>query len=171
LINEGARAQEATIRITATTDLLRVTRSELGEGEVVGVAEDDVGMRGEPVLSPKNIASVLLEDDEPCIENLLAAEPAHSAPRDGSWGARAWEEFDSGVTMRHIEQHDTAFPRRDACSGSGADMGSSWHIRVTANREDPPRLARHTVAYLHGTPRYDTCARACRRQCSRRCAC
>jgi hypothetical protein len=67
-------------------------------------------VRGEPVLAPdKDIASVLVEDGEPCIENLLTAEPAHSAPKDGSWGARVWGELDSGVTMRRIEQHDTAF--------------------------------------------------------------
>jgi len=145
--------------------------SELGEGEVVAVTEEDVdrcGAASEPVLSPdKGIASVLVEDDEPSIEDLLAAEPAPSAPRDGSWGARAWEELDSGVTMRHIEQHDTVVPRRDASSGSSADMGSpaifgtrskrggasssSRRIRATATREDS-RVARRMAADIFAEP-------------------
>ena len=146
--------------------------SELGEGEVVAVAEEDVDARGagrEPVLSPdEDIASVLVEDDEPSIEDLLASGPAPSAPRDGSWGARAWEELGSGVTMRRIEQHDTVVPRRDASSGSGADMGdpaifgtrskrgggassSSRRIRATATREES-RLARRMVADIFTEP-------------------
>ena len=146
--------------------------SELGEGEVAATAEEDVDSRGacsEPLsLSPDNpIASVLAEDDEPSIEDLLAAEPAPSAPKDGSWGARAWEELDSGVTMRHIEQHDTVVPRRDASSGSSADMGSpaifgtrskrggasssSRRIRATATREDS-RVARRMVADIFAEP-------------------
>ncbi|KAI0005849.1 hypothetical protein BJV74DRAFT_800323, partial [Russula compacta] len=52
-------------------------------------------------------------DDEPSIEDLLAAESASPAPKDGSWGARAWEELDVGVTVRRIETHDTVAPRRD----------------------------------------------------------
>ena len=145
--------------------------SELGEGEVVAVGEEDIDAHGagnEPILSTdKDIASVLVEDDEPSIEALLAAEPAPSAPRDGSWGARAWEELDSGVTVRHIEQHDTVVPRRDASSGNNADMGSpaifgtrskrgggassSRRIRATATREDS-RLARRMVADIFAEP-------------------
>ena len=145
--------------------------SELGEGEVLAVAEEDADKHAaasEPVLSPdKGIASVPVEDDEPSIEDLLAAEPAPSAPRDGSWGARAWEELDSGVTMRHIEQHDTVVPRRDASGGSSADMGSpaifgrrskrggasssSRRIRATATREDS-RVARRMAADIFAEP-------------------
>ena len=146
--------------------------SELGEGEVAATAEEDVDARGacsEPVsLSPdKAVTSMSAKDSEPSMEDLLATEPAPSAPRDGSWGARAWEELESGVTMRRVEQHDTVVPRRDTSSGSSADIGSpaifgtpskrgggassSRRIRATATREDP-RLARRMVADIFAEP-------------------
>ena len=147
--------------------------SELGECEVAAVAEGDVDAHGacsEPVsLSlDKAAAPVPAEDFEPSMEDLLAAEPAPSAPRDGSWGARAWEELDSAVTMRRAEQHDTVVPRRDASSGISADMGSpaifgtrskrggsasssSQRIRATATREDS-RHSRRMAADIFAEP-------------------
>src|SRR6266851_3103857 len=138
--------------------------SELGEGEVVAMQGDvdGRGTRSEPVSPfPGNpVASVPAVDDEPTIEDLLATSSALSAPMDGSWGARAWEELDVGVTMRRVEQHDTIVPRRDAGGGSSADLGrtaffgtrskrggggSSSSRRMRATSKEDPSAARRPV--------------------------
>jgi len=137
--------------------------SEPGEGEVVAMQGDvDVrGTRSEPVSPfPGNpVASVPAVDDEPTIEDLLATGSALSAPMDGSWGARAWEELDVGLTMRRVEQHDTIVPRRDASGGSSADVGSTAFFgarskrgggsssrRMRATNKEDPSAARRPVA-------------------------
>ena len=62
-----------------------------------------------------------VSEEEPSIEDLLLAE-------DGSWGARAWEDIDVGVTVRRVDPaHDTVVPLRQgngSCSGSGSGSGS-----------------------------------------------
>ena len=128
--------------------------SELGEGEMI--AEQDVD-----VFPDDSMGSVLAADDEPSIEDLLASELAPTVPKRG-WGARAWEELDSGTTVRRIELHDTVVQRHDISGsasadldntpnfgtlskfGGGANNGSSRRVLGT-NREDP-RLARRTAA-------------------------
>jgi hypothetical protein len=102
--------------------------SDLGEGDVA--VEEDVGVnsaRSAPVypFPCDDTSSVPATDDEPSIEELLAAGSPPSAPTDGSWGARAWEGLDPVVTMRRIELHDTVVPRRDGSGGSGVDVGST----------------------------------------------
>ena len=61
-----------------------------------------------------------VSEEEPSIEDLLLAE-------DGSWGARAWEDIDVGVTVRRVDPaHDTVVPLRQGNgSGSGSGSGSS----------------------------------------------
>ena len=61
--------------------------------------------------------------EEPSIEDLLA--DADPPPMDGSWGARAWEDLDTGVTVRRLDAaaHETVVPRRNG-SGSGSSGGS-----------------------------------------------
>ena len=74
----------------------------------------------------KDNAVVEVSGEEPSMEDLLAAESASPLPMDGSWGARAWEELDIGVTVRRVDiAHDTVVPRRD---GSGSGSGSSSGI-------------------------------------------
>ena len=73
-----------------------------------------------PFLSQNQNQSqgVSVGEEEPSIEDLLLAE-------DGSWGARAWEEVDVGVTVRRVDPaHDTVVPLRNG-SGSGSGSGSS----------------------------------------------
>ena len=134
--------------------------SELGEGDVA--AEEDADMLRTLVsVSGNGASSVTAADDEPSIEDLLASESAPAVPKDGSWGARAWEELDAGTTIRRIEPHDTAAARHD----SSADVGSapmfetlskrgsgtnSRRIRGT-NREDL-RLARRAAADIFAVP-------------------
>jgi hypothetical protein len=145
--------------------------SDLGEGDVV--VEEDVGVdsaRSAPVyLFPcDDASSVPATDDEPSIEELLAAGSPPSAPSDGSWGARAWEGLDPVVTMRRIELHDTIVPRRDGSGGSGVDVestiifgtrskrsggasNSSRRVRGT-NKNDLQQLARRAAAEIFAEP-------------------
>ena len=137
--------------------------SELGEGDVA--AEEDIDMLRTLVsVSGNGASSVMAADDEPSIEDLLASESAPAVPKDGSWGARAWEELDAGTTIRRIEPHETAAARHDNSAyvesapmfetfskrGSGTINGSSRRIRGT-NREDL-RLARRTAADIFAVP-------------------
>ena len=70
-----------------------------------------------------------VSEEEPSIEDLLLAE-------DGSWGARAWEDIDVGVTVRRVDPaHDTVVPLRQGNgSGSGSGSGSSNGIGGGARR-------------------------------------
>ena len=80
-----------------------------------------------PPLTFPNQGSVSVDNttEEPSIEDLLATS-SPAPPMDGSWGARAWEELDIGVTVRRVDlAHDTIVPRRD---GSGSGSGSSSGI-------------------------------------------
>lgn len=71
----------------------------------------------------KDNAAVDDATEEPSIEDLLAVTSASPVPMDGSWGARAWEDLDIGVTVRRVDAaHDTVVPRRDG-SGSGSSSG------------------------------------------------
>ncbi|KAN0123699.1 hypothetical protein V8E53_015879, partial [Lactarius tabidus] len=50
---------------------------------------------------PFQVSAVVDASEEPSIEDLLVAESeSKSPPMDGSWGARAWEDLDTGVTVR-----------------------------------------------------------------------
>jgi hypothetical protein len=133
--------------------------SELDEGEVDAEENVDVTKAMVPVSLNNGASSVPAADDEPSIEDLLAFESVPAALKDGSWGARAWEDIDAGTTMRRIEPHDTVVPRHDGGSSSadvggapifetlskrGANSGSSRRVRGT-NREDLG-LARRTAA-------------------------
>jgi hypothetical protein len=64
-----------------------------------------------------------------------------------SWGARAWEELDTGVTVRRAVDldlaHDTVVPRRDGSgSGSGSSNGISAAVGGSGNGS---QRARRTV--------------------------
>jgi hypothetical protein len=101
-------------------------------------------------------------DDEPSIEDLLASESAPAAPNRASWGACAWEELDSGTTMRRIEPHDTVVQRHDISGNAGVVVGSALNFgtlskhgggannsssrRVRGTNKEDPRLARRTAA-------------------------
>ena len=115
--------------------------SELGEDEVaIALAEENVGANGarNAPVSPfpgNDKRPEPCADDEPCIEDLLAAESASPVPEDGSWGARAWEDLDAGVTVRRIETHDTVVPRRDASEGSsGSVVGGALKFDTLSKR-------------------------------------
>jgi hypothetical protein len=132
--------------------------SELGEGEMA--AEDvDVPKALISVFPDDGMVAVPGADDEPSIEDLLASELAPAAPRRG---ARAWEELDTGTTMRRIEPHDTVVQRHDISGSAGADVGSAPNFgtlskhgggtnnsssrRVRGTNKEDPRLARRTAA-------------------------
>ena len=138
--------------------------SELDESEVA--AEEDVDVPGTLVfVSPDNGASsVAAADEEPSIEDLLASEEAPAIPKDGSWGARAWEELDAGTTIRRVEAHDTIVPRHDGSADVGSASifetlskrggrtnGSSRRIQGT-NMEDL-RPTRRTAADIFAVPK------------------
>jgi hypothetical protein len=103
--------------------------SELGEHELVAMMEEDIvdACGGTSNDENKSSAAVAAVGEEPSIEDLLAAQPALPVPKDNSWGARAWEELDVGITMRRIEAHDTVVavrrPRRDDRGSSGGNSG------------------------------------------------
>jgi len=141
--------------------------SESGEEEMAAAMGVDAHGARIAHISPfpsNGATSVPAENDEPSIEDLLAAGTSPSAPKDGSsWGARAWEGLDAGITMRRIEPNDTVVPRRDGSGGSsGADAGSTANFAERSKRrggnsssgrcmgkatnKEDPRLARPTVA-------------------------
>jgi hypothetical protein len=134
--------------------------SGLGEREMM----EDVGGGG---TSNHSRAAAATAAEEPSIEDLLVAEGASPAPKDSSWGARAWEELDIGETMRRIEAHDTAVPRRrDGSRSSGASAGhsrnfltrskrggrggSSKHVQEVSNED--AQSARRTIADIFADP-------------------
>jgi hypothetical protein len=135
--------------------------SELGEGEIAAGEDVDVP-KALISLFPDGTGTVPAADDEPSIEDLLASELAPAAPKCGSWGACAWEELDSGTTMRRIEPHDTVVQRHDISGSAGADVGSEPNFetlskhgggangsssrRVRGTNKEDPRLARRTAA-------------------------
>lgn len=76
-------------------------------------------------------ATELKSEEEPSIEDLLAE---HSDLPSGSWGARAWEDLDIGVTVKRLgdsEGLDT-MRKEGSGSGSGRSSGSSSGGRVKA---------------------------------------
>ena len=135
--------------------------SELGEGEVATEEDADVPSALVSVSPDNGAGSVLAADDEPSIEDLLASESALAASKDGSWGARAWEEFDAGTTVRRLEPHDSVVPRHDDSGSGSADMGSAFIVetlwergggangssrRVRRTTRENVQLARRTAA-------------------------
>jgi hypothetical protein len=141
--------------------------SESGEEEMAATMGVDTLGAGIAHVSPfrsNGATSAVAEDNEPSIEDLLAAGTSPHAPKDGSsWGALAWEGLDAGITMRRIEPYDTLVPRRDGSGGSnGADAGSTANFAERSKRrsdnnssslcmgkatkKEDPRLARPTVA-------------------------
>ncbi|KAI0077808.1 hypothetical protein K474DRAFT_1038884 [Panus rudis PR-1116 ss-1] len=69
-----------------------------------------------------------IQDEEPTIEDLLAAEGIHE-PKQGSWGARAWEELDlaPGVTVKRVSE-STFSPGTTSFTSPQWDEGSSTVI-------------------------------------------
>ncbi|KAH9983298.1 hypothetical protein BJV77DRAFT_966894 [Russula vinacea] len=108
--------------------------SELGEGEVAAEEDVDVPCALVSVFSDNGDGLVSAADDEPSIEDLLASESAPVAPKDGSWGARAWEELDAGTTVRRLEPHDSGVPRHDDNGSSSADVGNAPIIETLKER-------------------------------------
>ena len=114
------------------------------------------------LISDNGTGTVPAAGDEPSIEDLLASELAPAVPLRGSWGACAWEELDSGTTMRRIEPHDTVVQRHDISGSAGADVGSEPNFgtlskhggganssssrRVRGTNKEDPRLSRRTAA-------------------------
>jgi hypothetical protein len=126
-------------------------------------AEEDVDLPTAliHVFPDDRMGAVPAADDEPSIEDLLTSELAPAAPRRG-WGARAWEELDSGTTMRRMEPHDTVVQRHDISGSAGADVGSTPNFgtlskhgggtnnsssrRVRGTNKEDPRLTRRAAA-------------------------
>ena len=138
--------------------------SELGEGEMAAEEDVDVPKALISVFPDGGMDTVPVADDEPSIEDLLASELASAAPTCASWGARAWEDLDSGTTMRRMEPHDTVVQRHDIRGSAGADAGSAPNFgtlskhgfgsnnnssrRVRGTNKEDPRLARRTAANI-----------------------
>lgn len=136
--------------------------SELGEGKMAAKQDVDLPMALISVFPDDGMGTVPAADDEPSIEDLLASESAPAAPKRGSWGARAWEELDSGTTMRRMEPHDTVVQRQDISGSSGADVGSAPEFgtlskhgggannsssrRIRGTNKEDPWLTRRTAA-------------------------
>lgn len=135
--------------------------SELGEGEMAVEEDVDVPEALIPVFSDDGMGTLPAADDEPSIEDLLASELAPTAPKRRSWGARAWEELDSGTTVRRIEPHDTVVQRHDISGSAGANASSAPNFgtfskhggannnssrRVRGTNKEDPRLARRAAA-------------------------
>ena len=142
--------------------------SEFGDGEAAAV--EDVGTSRasctlDPPIPADGAGAAPAADDEPSIEELLATGLA-SSPMDGSWGARAWEEVEAGVTVRRIEQHDTVVPRRDANGSSGAGLdnaavlgtrskrggANNSSLRVRGASNDDPQPSRRSAADIFAEP-------------------
>lgn len=128
--------------------------SELGEGEVAAEEDVDVPSALVSVFSDNGAGLVSAADDEPSIEDLLASESAPVAPKDGSWGARAWEELDAGTTVRRLEPHDSGVPRHDDDGSSSADVGNAPIIETLKERggganSSSRRVRRTTRENLH----------------------
>ena len=84
-----------------------------------------------PTTTTTTTATELKSEEEPSIEDLLAE---HSDLPSGSWGARAWEDLDIGVTVKRLgdsEGLDT-MRKEGSGSGSGRSSGSSSGGRVKA---------------------------------------
>jgi hypothetical protein len=162
---ESAGSQSSTRRsnsICSRSDSESDNGSELGEGEMAVEGDVDVPKVLISVFPGDDMGSVPAADDEPSIEDLLASELVPAAPKRGSWGACAWEDLDSGTTMRRIEPHDTVVQRHDISGSAGADEGSVPNFgtlskhgggandnssrRVRGTNKEDPRLARRTAA-------------------------
>lgn len=138
--------------------------SELGEGEMAAEEDVDAPKALISVFPDGGMDAVPVADDEPSIEDLLASELASAAPERGSWGARAWEDLDSGTTMRRMEPHDPVVQRHDISGSAGADAGSAPNFgtlskhgfgsnnnssrRVRGTNKENPRLPRRTAANI-----------------------
>ena len=79
--------------------------SELDDGDGQVATEEDADAVS--VFPGNGASSWAAADDEPSIEDLRSAA---CVPKDGSWGACAWEELDAGTTIRRIEPHDIVTP-------------------------------------------------------------
>ena len=136
--------------------------SELGVGEMAAGEDVDFPEALMSMSPDDDKGAVPAADDEPSIEDLLASELAPASPKPVSWGARAWEELDSGTTMRRVDPHDTAVQRHDISGSAGADVGSATNFgtlskhgggannsgsrRVRGTNKEDPRLTRRTAA-------------------------
>ena len=134
--------------------------SELGEDEMAAEENADVPEAPISVFPDDGTGAVQAADDEPSIEDLLASELGPTVPKHGSWGARAWEELDSGTTVRRIQPHDTVVQRHDISGSAGADVSSAPNFgtlskhgggggtnnsssrRVRGTNKEDPRVAR-----------------------------
>ncbi|KAI9452518.1 hypothetical protein F5148DRAFT_1289562 [Russula earlei] len=99
-----------------------------------GSESDNGSELGENEFPANSADTMPAEDDEPSIEDLLAVGSALSASKNGSWGARAWEEPDSGATMRRIELRDTIVSYRDASGSSSASIENASFFNTRSKR-------------------------------------
>lgn len=161
---ESAGSRSSTRRSNSTcsrSDSESDNGSELGEGEMAAGEDVEVPKALISVFPDDGTGAVPAADDEPSIEDLLASELSPAAPMLGSWGACAWEELDSGTTMRRIEPRDTVVQRHDISGSAGADMDSAPNFgalskhgggannsssrRVRGTNKEDPRVARRTA--------------------------
>lgn len=158
--SSGRRSNSSCSRSDSESD----NGSELGECEMVAEEDVDVPEALISVFPDDGLGAMPAADEEPSIEDLLASELAPAPPKTGSWGARAWEDLDSGTTVRRIEPHDTVVQRHDISGSAGDDVGSapnptfgtlskhddgassSSSRRVRGTNKEDPRLARRTAA-------------------------
>ncbi|THH18951.1 hypothetical protein EW146_g2101 [Bondarzewia mesenterica] len=77
------------------------------------------------------------EEEEMSMEDLLAGQPV---PSSGSWGARAWEDVEGGVTVKKAgEPQGWSTIRRDGVgngSGSSSGSGSSGRIKMGGTKDE-----------------------------------
>lgn len=150
--------ESASSRSSSRSSSHRGSESEPGSDADVGAVPTAVSPTP-PLPFPSKGSAAVDATDEPSIEALLAAECASPAPMDGSWGARAWEEVDIGVTVRRVDAaHDTVVPRRDGSGGSnGIGVGSvrSFGSRRNGGGGDSTsgsQRARRTVVDIFAEP-------------------
>ncbi|KAH9017291.1 hypothetical protein EDB84DRAFT_1276592 [Lactarius hengduanensis] len=137
----GSASSRSSSRSSSHRDSESDSRSEPGSDAGVDIVQtaNDTTSPAPPLPFPASKGSVTVDGapQEPSIEDLLAAASASSIPMDGSWGARAWEDLNVGVTVRRVDPaHDTVVPRRDG-SGSGSSSGiCAGSVRSVGSRRN-----------------------------------
>ncbi|KAI0050514.1 hypothetical protein FA95DRAFT_1570569 [Auriscalpium vulgare] len=109
---------------------------------------------GLPFFSPDRTGPRLSQDSEELSMEELLATVSEPPPMSGSWGARAWEELELGVTVKHVGENaspvpgmDTVVVKRRDGSGSGSSgrgsvgalgtrrLGSSGRVKAAGADE------------------------------------
>ncbi|KAH9063557.1 hypothetical protein EDB87DRAFT_1602270 [Lactarius vividus] len=164
----GSASSRSSSRSSSHRDSESDSRSEPGSDADVAIipTANDTISPAPPLPFPASKGSAAVDDgaaQEPSIEDLLAAASASSVPMDGSWGARAWEDLNIGVTVRRVDAaHDTVVPRRDG-SGSGSSSGiGAGSVRSVGSRRNGgdssnsgSQRARRTVVDIFSQPGVD----------------